>query len=72
MTHTSTPKEIQAKLDRLVDGGYSSDCGCMGPQGDQPVCPCRMSNVIRWRGLWIRLEPIRPTVSPDYLNDILL
>ena len=46
-------------LDRLVDGSYSGGaCGCMGPQGDEPRCPCAMVNVIRYRDTWIEIKKI--------------
>jgi len=70
MSNTSPPEEIQGKLDRLVDGFYGSACGCMGPQGDQPVCPCAMSSVIQWRGQWIQLSVIKPKVADDYLSSL--
>jgi hypothetical protein len=54
---TSSPADIQATLDHVVDP-YSGACGCMGPQGDEPVCPCAMRNVIRWRGRWVQLKVI--------------
>jgi large subunit ribosomal protein L7/L12 len=54
---TSSPAEIQRKLDQTVDP-YNSACGCMGPQRDEPVCPCAMQSVIKWRGRWIQLKVI--------------
>jgi hypothetical protein len=54
---TSSPTDIQATLDHVVNP-YSSACGCMGPQGDEPVCPCAMRNVIRWGGRWVQMKVI--------------
>lgn len=67
---TSPPDQIRRKLDDLVDGISPGACGCMGPQGDEPVCPCAMRNVIRWRGRWIQLTPIDSGVPSNYLDDL--
>lgn len=37
-------------------------CGCMGPQDDDPVCPCAMRYVEKVDGVWYRVEEHR---SPD-------
>jgi hypothetical protein len=42
----------------------------MGPQGDDPVCPCMMSSVIKWNGQWVNLEVIKPETPAGYLVDI--
>jgi hypothetical protein len=68
---TSSPAEIQAALDFVVDP-FSSACGCMGPQRGEPVCPCAMRTVIRWKGVWIDLKPIRgKEPGPGYLDSVV-
>ncbi|PZR77347.1 MAG: hypothetical protein DI537_43330 [Stutzerimonas stutzeri] len=68
---TSSPTEIQAALDFVVDP-FSSACGCMGPQGDEPLCPCAMRTVIRWKGVWINLAPVRGREpAPGYLDSLV-
>lgn len=70
MNLTSTPEEIQAALDHVVQP-YSVACGCMGPQRDEPLCPCMMRSVIRWKGVWIDLKPLRGEEPPaDYLSQL--
>ena len=70
MSNTSSPEKIKRTLDLIVDGQYHSGCGCLGPQGDQPLCPCAMSTVIQWRGQWIQLSVIKPKVDDDYLSNL--
>jgi large subunit ribosomal protein L7/L12 len=68
---TSPPEEIRRTLDFVVDP-YNGACGCMGPQGDEPLCPCAMNSVIRWRGRWIKMEVVGgDTPSADFLSDLV-
>lgn len=68
---TSTPAEIQQALDNVVNPCVSA-CGCMGPQRDEPVCPCAMSTVIRWKGVWIELRAIQgQEPGAGYLDSIV-
>jgi hypothetical protein len=67
---TSSPADIRRALDGIVDGCSAGPCGCMGPQGDEPVCPCAMRNVIRWRGRWIQFTPIDSGVPKGFLDDL--
>lgn len=31
-------------------------CGCMGPQKDEPLCPCRMKWCEQVNGKWYRID----------------
>ncbi len=71
----SEAQDIITKLDRLVDGDTGGwACGCMGPQGDQPRCPCRMGNVIRYRDTWIEINkiitPVDEAVQAELSNSL--
>jgi hypothetical protein len=35
-------------------------CGCVGPQGGQPVCPCQMRNVTVLNGRYVRIQDLGP------------
>lgn len=67
---TSSPAEIRLTLDFTVDP-LSSPCACMGPQGDEPLCPCAMRNVIRWRGRWVKMSIVgNDAPAPDSLDGV--
>lgn len=66
---TSTPADIQRAFDQVVEP-YNSACGCMGPQRGEPLCPCAMQTVVRWRGVWVQLTAITPEVPNDYLSSV--
>jgi hypothetical protein len=43
MKNTMIPE--QKAIDQFMQRSHlphSSPCGCMGPQGDEPLCPCAM------------------------------
>lgn len=40
----------------------------MGPQDDEPVCPCAMQGVIKWRGQWLQLRTVE---APKSLQDLV-
>jgi len=66
---TSTPADIQRALDQVVEP-YNSACGCLGPQRDEPLCPCAMRTVVRWRGVWVQLTALTPKLPDDYLSTV--
>jgi hypothetical protein len=43
-------------------GPYFDACGCMGPQGNMPRCPCGMKMVEKVDGSWYEIKEHR---SPD-------
>ena len=43
-------------LDHVIRDPIPHACACMGPQDDEPLCPCAMANVVLYRGRWIRME----------------
>ena len=61
MFDSSSLKEIQQALDYVAAGCPSSACGCLGPQNDEPNCPCVMRSIIRWKNRWIQLTEARPS-----------
>ena len=48
--------DIIATLDHVVSNIFPAACACMGPQGDEPLCPCAMRNVVLYKGRYVRLE----------------
>jgi hypothetical protein len=68
--NSSTPAHIQNVLDHVTGNPQYPACACMGPQDDDPVCPCMMSSVIQWNGQWVDLRVIKPRTYDDYLADI--
>lgn len=68
--NSSTPQHIQSVLDHVTGNPQYPACGCMGPQDDDPVCPCDMASVIKWNGQWVNLEVIKVRTYEDYLADI--
>ena len=41
-------------------------CGCIGPQNGEPLCPCRMKNVIVQNGRYKLIEDLGPAkIMPD-------
>ena len=68
---TSLPAAICKKLDNVVDP-IVSGCACMGPRDDEPVCPCAMRSVIKWRGRWVQLSVIGgEEPASDYLDGVV-
>ena len=43
-----------------------SACCCMGPQRGQPVCPCRMKNVVVRNGRYVEEIDLGPAGSRTY------
>ena len=43
-------------LDHVVANSPPHACACMGPQDDEPLCPCAMNSVVLYKGRWVRLE----------------
>lgn len=44
------------KIDRAMEwgGGLTSHaCNCIGPQGGNPVCPCKMRGLKHVDGRWV-------------------
>lgn len=41
---------------------WNDACGCMGPQGDDPLCPCEMNWCERVNGSWYKITEER---TPD-------
>lgn len=44
-------------------------CNCIGPQNGEPLCPCKMRNVVQRNGRYIKIEqdlgPVKqPLVTP--------
>ena len=31
----------------LTFKSYNAGCGCLGPQGDEPLCPCAMGSALQ-------------------------
>jgi ribosomal protein L7/L12 len=58
MMTDDSPADIQRKLDGIVDPWPEMGCACVGPRDDDPVCPCEMKYVIRYRDTWIGLKKI--------------
>lgn len=38
----------------------SHSCGCIGPQGDDPLCPCQMRSLTIKDGRYVRIEDFGP------------
>lgn len=68
LVETDDLEVIQRKLDNLIAPVVEA-CGCMGPQGDEPVCPCAMASVIRYRGHWIQLSVLAPKKPAPIFRD---
>lgn len=47
------------KIDRCAV--FNTACCCVGPQGNEPVCPCRMRNVVVRDGRYIEIRDLGPT-----------
>lgn len=43
-------------LDHVVSNSPPHACACMGPQDDEPLCPCAMNSVVLYKGRWVRME----------------
>lgn len=45
-------------------------CNCIGPQNNEPKCPCMMSRVIERDGRWIEIErDLGPVLQSPNLQD---
>lgn len=47
------------KIDRCAV--FNTACCCIGPQGNDPVCPCRMRNVKVLDGRYVEIRDLGPT-----------
>ena len=54
MIDPDDPKTFIYAVDAL--NGDSQACFCIGPQNGEPLCPCRMKNVIIRNGRYIMPE----------------
>lgn len=49
-----------------------NSCYCMGPKDGQPLCPCKMKNVIIRDGMYVISEKvIGPVPSSEKLNKLV-
>lgn len=48
----------------------SHSCGCVGPQGGQPLCPCRMRGLKVVDGRWVEVIDHGPAVEPESADDV--
>lgn len=47
-------------------------CNCIGPQGNDPVCPCRMSNLRKQNGRWVEVIDHGTVIpTPKEIEEIL-
>jgi len=71
--HCAKPEVWRSKLPTLQDAfappqqSLPWQCGCVGPQNGQPLCPCAMRGVIVKGGRYVRPEqdlgPAAPTTG---------
>lgn len=65
-------EEIAIKQHLAKPRPIESACGCMGPQGSDPVCPCLMQWCENVNGTWYRIDEIRSadgiTLSANQIN----
>lgn len=62
-------KDYQAHMSRgnvstTQQGTVGWSCNCVGPRPGEPVCPCKMVNVIERNGRWVRKEQDLGPVTP--------
>lgn len=55
----------------LRDIPHGDGCGCMGPQGDDPLCPCAMTRALN-QHLVIVLNEIDPQVALTVMRQRLV
>lgn len=60
-------KRLPANLGSQTTAGMGHACNCIGPQRNEPKCPCLMRNIIERDGRWIQKEvdlgPIVPEIK---------
>jgi hypothetical protein len=52
-------EEIAIKQHLSKPRPYADACGCMGPQGDDPDCPCAMPWYEKVNGDWYKISEER-------------
>ena len=66
---THTERALRESIGLLLQqqGGAFSPCACMGPQNDEPVCPCQMRSVAIVNGRYVMgardLGPVRAAAA---------
>jgi len=48
------------------DASAFSACACMGPQDDQPACPCMMNTIREVNGRWIQFTDLGYVGDPKF------
>lgn len=68
------PEAVAIRQHLSKPAPFRGPCGCCGPQGDDPVCPCEMRSVERVGDRWYRVSehrsPTGVTHSAAILSDV--
>ena len=54
------------KIQGLIGGAQApmTQCGCIGPQRGEPLCPCQMRYVIVENGRYVQRRDLGPAPTP--------